>query len=89
MCIYIIYLFETIVPKAWSPSSVFFKSINIIFHGFTISWILKVFCFTLVSKASILKTIKTFQLNKNQVLKKCISCRGLDSPEPDDQTGPE
>ena len=49
MCIYIIYLFETIVSKAWPPPSVFFKIINIIFHGFTISWILKVFRFTLVS----------------------------------------
>ena len=34
MCIYIIYSFESIVSKAWPPSSVFFKIINIIFHFF-------------------------------------------------------
>ena len=51
ICVYIgiIYLFETIVSKAWPSSSVFFKIINIIFHVVTISWILKVFRFALVS----------------------------------------
>ena len=48
--LYIIYLFETIVSKAWPSSSVFFKIINIIFLGVSISWILKVFCFYLVAK---------------------------------------
>ena len=53
----IIYLFETIVSKAWPSSSVFFKIINIIFPGVSISWILKVFRFILGNYASILKTL--------------------------------
>ena len=63
---HIIYLFKTIVSKAWSSSSVFFLLIiNKIFHGVSILWILKVFRFYLAVKLAFLNTlgkIKTFLL---------------------------
>ena len=45
MCLDIIYLFETIVSKAWPSSLVFFKIINIIFHAVSIVDIEEFICF--------------------------------------------
>ena len=60
MCIYIIYLFKTIVSKAWPSSSVPFLIINIIFHEVSITWILKVSHFYLAVKLACLNMLFLF-----------------------------
>ena len=54
--IYIIYLFEIIVSKAWPTSSVFFKMINIIFHGVA----LKFSIFKMLGLANLILLIEQF-----------------------------